>query len=47
MLDVRGEVRKRRSREEIVEDLVRSVRSMNAGALRRAIAARREHPEGE
>jgi len=39
MLDVRVEIRKRRSREEIVDDLVRSMQSLDAKALERAIRA--------
>lgn len=39
MLDVRVEIGKKRDREEIVADLVRSMQAMDAGALRDAIAA--------
>jgi ATP:ADP antiporter, AAA family len=37
MLDVRVEIRKKRTRQEIVEELVRSMQSVDARALQRAI----------
>lgn len=45
MLDVRVEVREKRSREEIVQDLVRSMQSMDVGTLRRAIEERSDGDE--
>lgn len=41
MLDVRVEMRKKRSRQEIVEELVRSMQSMDARALQAAIEKNR------
>ena len=47
MLDVRVEIRKKRSREEIVDDLVRSMQSLDAKALQRAIRESERPADGE